>query len=235
VTDNVTLQVKNLPFAKPNVEIERVGVDRNHNNAFRVWDAAGRPVAPSEQLWLQMKTAGALTAIDAKQTKPLENGGLSLSFDQLQPGVSLLTITEEGADPNAMPPMGGSGGGGAGGASSGGGASAGSAGAGTASAGAPPVAGAGGIASSGAGGSAPTTAGVTSSSGGSAFAGSAPTTTAGQSHAVTPVATPSECGCRVPGGSRSWSAAATLLALALGWRRRQHHQSSRSMGSRASE
>jgi xylan 1,4-beta-xylosidase len=212
VTDQVTLQIKNLPFSKPNVEVERVGVDRNHNNAFRVWDTAGRPDSPSEQLWQQMKTAGALSAIEPKQVKPLENGAITLTFDQLQPGVSLVTVTEEGANPNEIPSTGGTGGaGGAGGAGAG-------------ASGASATAGVAGVASGGAsaGGAPPLTGGTALASGGNASGGLA-SSAAGQSSGATPVATPADCGCRAPGSSRhgAASAAALVLALALVRRRRR--------------
>jgi xylan 1,4-beta-xylosidase len=204
VTDKVTLVVKNLPFVKPNVEVERVGVDHDHNNAFRVWDAAGRPDAPSEQLWLQMKAAGALTAIDAKQTRPLENGQITLSFDQLQPGVSLVTITEEGADPNEVPPVGGSGGMAGGGVSGGG----------AASAGASVGGGSGGIASGGAPGS--SGAGAPAAQGGSVTSAGAATggvSVAGSFAFGPSIPGPSSCGCRVAGAGGAGPAWALLFGL----------------------
>ncbi len=212
VTDKVTLQLKNLPFTRPNVEVERVGVDRNHNNAFRVWDAAGRPDSPSEALWGQMKAAGALTPIEAKQLKPLESGSITLSFDQLQPGVSLVTITEEGADPNELP--------GAGGSGVAGGAAAGAAGVGAG--GVSSAAGtAGATAMAGSSGAASTTGGIPPSAGGVA-AGGVPSAAAGQSFGATPETTPADCGCRTPGGShRGGFAVAVSVALGLALARRR--------------
>jgi hypothetical protein len=37
-----------MPFATADVEVERLGVDRDHNNAFRVWDGA-RPSHVAER------------------------------------------------------------------------------------------------------------------------------------------------------------------------------------------
>ncbi|HVJ19377.1 MAG TPA: MYXO-CTERM sorting domain-containing protein [Polyangiaceae bacterium] len=206
VTDTVTLQLNNLPFTTANVEVERLGVDHDNNNAFRVWDAAGRPTSPSEELWLQMKAAGALTPIQALTPMPLTGGSITLNFDQLQPGVSLIRIREEGSDPYEIP--GGSGGtGGSGGASASGGA-----GGNVVAAGAGGVptttAGTGGVAvGGGAGGAAPTTGGA-STTPPAAAAGAAPSSAGG-------------CGCRAPGESSPAAGWAALLALAVGFGRRR--------------
>lgn len=220
VTDKVTLQLKNLPFTKANVVVERVGVDHDHANAFRVWDAAGRPDAPSEELWQQMKTTAALSPIEPKQTLPLNAGALSLQFDQLQPGVSLIRITEEGEDAYADPaaPMGGAGGSAGTSATAGGGAAN------------------GGNAGSTAGGS--SAAGATASGsnvlggfgggfgnggapGGGQATGGAPTM-GGSGFATGAAATePSGCGCRVTSRSGVSSGAWSALALAAALFRRR--------------
>jgi MYXO-CTERM domain-containing protein len=190
VADHVTLQLKNLPFQKANAVYERVGVDSMHNSSFRVWDAAGRPVAPTEDLWLQMKAAGQLGAIDARQTVPISSGGLTLDFDQLQPGVSVVTVTEEGA--TGDDPSGGTGGAaGLGGIGPTGGTGPGSGGT-TAQGG------------SGAGGGAPSSSGAS----GSSVAGSSAVGSGGGGagpRATTPLADTSGCGCETTRPRRSGS------------------------------
>ncbi|HVY32384.1 MAG TPA: hypothetical protein VHB79_37865 [Polyangiaceae bacterium] len=218
-TDKVTLQLQNLPFSKANVEVERVGVDRDHANAFRVWDAAGRPNSPSEELWQQMKATAALTPIEPKQTLPLNAGALSLQFDQLQPGVSLIRINEEGEDPYAEPaaPMGGAGGNAAAGSGSGGSANGGNAGS---PAGGPGTA--GGNTNGGAfiegfgggfGGSAP--------NGGQATGGASPPSNGGFLTGATP-ADANGCGCRAtPRGRISHGVWSVLMLAAARFRRRK--------------
>ncbi len=204
VTDTVTLELEHLPFAKPNVEVERFAVDHDTNNAFRVWDAAGRPPAPSEALWQEMKSAGELDPVGPVELVPLVNAGVTLNFDQLQPGVSLITIREEGSDPYQTP--GGSGGGGGLGTGGSGGGVAGSA----VTAGVGGVAaatGTGGILVAGAGGAPPISGGATSITA-----------------ASTPGATPAGsggCGCRTRRSPEAAPWALFALLTALGLRRRR--------------
>jgi xylan 1,4-beta-xylosidase len=97
VVDNVTLQVTGLPFSKPSVTVRRYGVDHDNNNAYTVFTQAGSPSTPSDATWAQMEQAGALNPVQPDQTLPTSAGALTLTFQQDQPGVSLLLITEEGA------------------------------------------------------------------------------------------------------------------------------------------
>jgi xylan 1,4-beta-xylosidase len=201
-TDTVTLQLDNLPFTTANVEVERFSVDHDNNNAFRVWDAAGRPTAPSEAQWLEMKAAGELDAVGPAELLPLTAGSITLNFEQLQPGVSLIRVKEEGSEPYDKPP--GSGGTGGAGGGAGGAVTAGSGGA--------PAAGGG----AGAGG-ATALGGSVSAMGGAPLGGSSPA-------AGTPTTSTAGCGCRTVGARGS--GAAFLLALAVaatrGLRRRRN-------------
>jgi xylan 1,4-beta-xylosidase len=204
VTHQVSLQLTGIPFTGPAV-VERYGVDRIHNNAYWVAANAGNPLHPSDETWAAMQTAGQLNPIQPSETIPLSAGSLNLNFEQLQPGVSLFLITQEGVtvlppipDPNAPsnPSAGGS---------STGGTTAGAAG-GTA------LAGGGMNASGGTGtpsapfptGGMPTAPGV----GGSGVPpGSAPP------DGIVPGAETSGCGCQMPGRPDEKSSA--LLALGL--------------------
>ncbi|HWZ92421.1 MAG TPA: hypothetical protein VNW92_26330 [Polyangiaceae bacterium] len=211
VTDHVTLQLKNLPFQKANAVYGRVGVDSMHNNSFRVWEAAGKPATPTEDLWLQMKAAGQLGAIDAMRTVPLSNGGLTLDFDQLQPGVSVVTVTEEGA--TGDDPSGGTGG------------AAGLGGAGPTGGTGPSSGGATAQGGNGASGGAPSSSGASGSSvAGSSPLGSGGSGSGGAPRGTTPPIDASGCACEITRVRRSGSVAlffglACLLLLARRARR----------------
>jgi xylan 1,4-beta-xylosidase len=97
VVDNVTLNLRALPFAKPSVTVQRFGVDRDHNNAYTVARLAGDTHFPTAATWTQMEAAGQLRTIQPDETRATVGGALTLQFQQNQPGVSLFLITEEGA------------------------------------------------------------------------------------------------------------------------------------------
>lgn len=99
VTDQVNLTVKNIPFASSRARIERYGIDHDHNNSFTVWDQAGRPALPSEALWDAMEEAGKLKTVTDNATQQINNGTVEISFDQLQPGVTLVLLSDIDVDP----------------------------------------------------------------------------------------------------------------------------------------
>jgi xylan 1,4-beta-xylosidase len=238
VVDNVTLNVKSLPFAKPQVTVQRFGVDRDHNNAYTVAKQGGDPHFPNAATWTKMEQAGQLRTIQPDEARTTTAGALTLQFQQNQPGVSLFLITEEGAvvgppgsgadagvadsGPKGPPDAGGSGGGDAsaprpdssgstGGTDPGPSPTDDAASSGTSGATSGPV-GAGGSGAAGAPGS-----------GGSGLAGASPSAGGGSTADAS-----SGCGCRLNDGTPSSRAGLGLLAVvlaALGRRRARSHLS----------
>ena len=88
--DKVKLAVPG--FAPANLQVKRYGVDRTHNNCFRVWEKSGKPAFPSAAVWDGMEDAGKLTEIKGEHTAAIGGGGVTLEFTQSQPGVSLFII-----------------------------------------------------------------------------------------------------------------------------------------------
>jgi xylan 1,4-beta-xylosidase len=92
--DKVRLTVANFPFAAGKLKVQRWGVDRNHNNCFRVWEKSGKPAFPSSGVWDQMEAAGKLSQIEGAHTVTVNGADVELAFDQLQPGVSLFILSD---------------------------------------------------------------------------------------------------------------------------------------------
>jgi xylan 1,4-beta-xylosidase len=97
--DKVKLSVANFPYAAGKLVVKRYGVDRNHNNCFRVWEKGGKPAFPSASLWDQMEAAGKLTEIKGEHTVTATGGAVTLEFEQLQPGVSLFIVSDGDISP----------------------------------------------------------------------------------------------------------------------------------------
>jgi xylan 1,4-beta-xylosidase len=69
-------------------------VDRDHSNAYTLWQKLGSPTAPTRPQYTQMEEASQLALLtDAPTSIPAENGTATLKFALPRQAVSLLVVT----------------------------------------------------------------------------------------------------------------------------------------------
>ena len=100
--DKVKLTVSGFPFTSGKLQTQRYGVDRTHNNCFRVWEKSGKPAFPSDAVWDDMEAAGKLGEIKGEHTVTASGAGITLEFTQSQPGVSLFILSDGEITPVAI-------------------------------------------------------------------------------------------------------------------------------------
>lgn len=67
-------------------------VDKQHGDAFTVWEAQGSPEAPSAMQLAELREAMEPVVIEPAHVAAVVNGAVSLSFDLPRFGISLLTL-----------------------------------------------------------------------------------------------------------------------------------------------
>lgn len=90
--DDVSLNVKNIPFNNGKVEVTHYRVDENHSNAYGVWLKQNRPSKPSDQQWEEMREASDLALLIPADTIDFSGAEYSSSFKLPRQGLSLILL-----------------------------------------------------------------------------------------------------------------------------------------------
>ena len=89
----IALRLAGLPSDAKRVVLEHYRIDRDHSNAFAVWQRLGSPQSPSPEQYRELESAGQLQLLDSPRFLSTEAGKADISFSLPGPGVSLLRIT----------------------------------------------------------------------------------------------------------------------------------------------
>ena len=89
----VQLVVKGLPRDVPRMLLEHWLIDRDHSNAYTVWQKLGSPPNPSSAQYQQLKTAGQLQLLESPRWMAVDGDTIVLTFSEPVEGVSLLDLT----------------------------------------------------------------------------------------------------------------------------------------------
>jgi xylan 1,4-beta-xylosidase len=90
----VSLTVENLPFDTENVAVKHYMVDRVRSNSFRAWYDMGRPMAPTEEQWVELADAAMLCYYPT--TRAIGSGrSFTITYPENVYGVSLFVLTPE--------------------------------------------------------------------------------------------------------------------------------------------
>ena len=92
-SDSVVLAVNNIPFAPGNVRVEYWLVDRNHSNAYRIWQAFGSPKIPTAGQWTQLKAAADLVTAEPPDTVSLSQKTFTKKFHTNIYSVTLISLS----------------------------------------------------------------------------------------------------------------------------------------------
>jgi xylan 1,4-beta-xylosidase len=89
----IELKLNHLPLDNGEARLTVYRIDRDHSNAFTVWQGMGSPTAPTDAQYAQLVKAGQLAADTAAPgTVAVKEGAASLKFALPRQGVSLLVL-----------------------------------------------------------------------------------------------------------------------------------------------
>jgi hypothetical protein len=92
-TDNITINVKNIPWASGMVKSEHLVVDTTHSNTYTAWVKLGKPAVPSNAQWDALRNASTLENYDSISVTPISGNEFTKSFASHYFSVHLLTLS----------------------------------------------------------------------------------------------------------------------------------------------
>ena len=89
----VHLRVEGLPQGTSQLRLEHWRVDRDHSNAYTVWQAMGSPQTPSPRQLDLLKAAGQLQLLESPRWVTVQGNAVEFKFTEPSQGVSLLVLS----------------------------------------------------------------------------------------------------------------------------------------------
>jgi xylan 1,4-beta-xylosidase len=90
---DVQLMLDGLPARVRQVHLRHFRIDRDHSNAYTLWQRMNRPQNPTAQQYAELEKAGQLALLTPPSTMQVEGGRLPLHFPLPRQAVSLLTVS----------------------------------------------------------------------------------------------------------------------------------------------
>lgn len=90
---DIRLMFENLPAAFEKAEIRHYRIDRDHSNAYTLWQSMGSPQNPTPDQYAQLEKAGQLAEIAPYEIALAKGDRRALQFTLPRQGVSLLIFT----------------------------------------------------------------------------------------------------------------------------------------------
>ena len=88
---DITLDLPGMPAGAAAAKITHYRIDESHSNAYTVWQALGRPQAPTPEQYASLEQAGGLATFTGPPLLPVtENGGTTLTLSLPRQAVSLV-------------------------------------------------------------------------------------------------------------------------------------------------
>jgi xylan 1,4-beta-xylosidase len=93
-SDSVRLTINNIPFASTQVRVEQWTVDRNHCNAYWIWNAKfGSPSRPNAAQWKELRDSAQLKTMVPPAIATLTGKSFTKGFRLNTYGVTMVQIT----------------------------------------------------------------------------------------------------------------------------------------------
>ena len=89
----VRLTVAGIPPAASRVLLRHFRIDRDHSNAYTVWQQMGSPQNPTPAQYARLEAAGRLEMLDSPQWVSPQNGIVELAFPLPRQAVSLVQVS----------------------------------------------------------------------------------------------------------------------------------------------
>ncbi len=93
-SDDLTVNVENLPFAGQEIFVTKFAVDENHSNPYSVWASQGSPQSPTEAQWQAMREAQHLALLEPVTTTTAESS-YSTSLSLPRQGAAMIILSLE--------------------------------------------------------------------------------------------------------------------------------------------
>jgi len=88
----VELDLHDLPIKTAPAKLLQYRIDKDHSNAFTVWQQMGSPQQPTPEQYAQLETAGQLALIGPAEDVRIQDGKLALRIDMPRQAVALLVL-----------------------------------------------------------------------------------------------------------------------------------------------
>jgi xylan 1,4-beta-xylosidase len=89
----VKLTVSGIPDMAPRVLLRHYRIDRDHSNAYTLWQRLGSPQNPTPQQYMQLEAAGQLELLDSPRWAWVKSGAVDLTFALSRQAVSLVQLS----------------------------------------------------------------------------------------------------------------------------------------------
>ncbi len=89
----VALRVAGVPVTAPRVLVRHYRIDKDHSNAYTVWQAMGSPQSPTTAQYAQLEAAGHLQSLGSPQWVAVKGGAVELAFTLPRQAVSLVQVS----------------------------------------------------------------------------------------------------------------------------------------------
>jgi xylan 1,4-beta-xylosidase len=89
----VTLELANLPADAKSLKIRQFLIDREHSNAYTVWQKMGSPQQPTAEQYAELEQSAQLAEIDAPSIDSADGSPDALQITLPRQGVTLLELT----------------------------------------------------------------------------------------------------------------------------------------------
>jgi xylan 1,4-beta-xylosidase len=86
----VKVEVAGLPATAKRALLKHYRIDREHSNAYTVWQAMGSPQSPAPKQYAKLEAAGQLQLLESPRWLWCEGGRAEVEFTLPRQGVSLL-------------------------------------------------------------------------------------------------------------------------------------------------
>lgn len=89
----IAVEIAGLPSDAKHVLLEHFRIDREHSNAFAMWQEMGSPQLPTDDQYHHLESAGQLQLLDSPRWAPIHEGELRERFLLPRQGMSLLRLS----------------------------------------------------------------------------------------------------------------------------------------------
>lgn len=87
------LTVTGVPENAKRVRLKHYRIDRDHSNAYTLWQKMGSPQNPTKEQYSQLESAGKLQALEPPGSLPAGSGKVELNFSMPRQAVSLVQLS----------------------------------------------------------------------------------------------------------------------------------------------
>ena len=92
---DVKLTISGIPFSSSKAKLTRKLIDRDHSNAFTLWQKMGSPAKPTVAQYAGLEKAGHLASVGEQESIIVRDGQWALNLKLERQGVMLLVLAAE--------------------------------------------------------------------------------------------------------------------------------------------